>query len=903
MQERKQILLITGDNSVEKKVFADNGFGYWSSAFDLLLEKHGLLSFEKANQSILDDPEKISNYDVLIIAWLPDKIWKRIWIEHILNFNGLVFLEGPYPRYLANRIGLKKGSFTASGGALKATSNTLRQYLISSFSEVASGKYHKRQNPFDPVSIPIRDKIVLSRPIESARQEINFDGKLPIDNRLSNILLSYLLAYRSRHISNGIFYEMHLPQVKAQLVWLMALERMNACSLKTRYAIWFIDSLLNRSKINFDKSATLLSKSIEGYVFVKASKMFNKVELTHLSDEINTEISILMSEAEKPTILIQLWLTLFKVVYHRKLNFERRETILKIVQSLHAAKTQLNSFLLWTLALSIKTIVPFDPGLSREISRGLHNYYKKNTCFDQKDNSLLLSWHQISACIQTIGCLADFDAASRSALKTVMAKIIDLAFDTEKGFFRRVVMESDKTVSGDGYQSSPDVALGLMYFVNHLQLNDLSWTLKNYTKNQIDSWYSSNISISHYIPVQCESIADIHFSSGETGTGLFKYKNILGVTFPLLSHLVHHHTVHPLSESFLDCPNIEILVLENMLFFVLFRECQHKESPLISLAPWPHGNKFCLSIRHDVDRIPEDEVFKKVLAFEKNHNLGVSWFWIPNRTKPTYMKAIASQKGENALHAMQLDKKIDEVKAVSKASEYNLEIAGENMHCGGGGDGWIGPASVLAAKSAGLSYTELVLSIYDFPYAGMPVIKEDGSVAVLSIIGLTNNLSTDIQVAKGIRVEPELINEFIHNEFYCMILNHPDINFDILSNYVKYLPEDRLNLTCKEVALWWEATHDHKNIQIDLLEMSDTQLLFKVSMHKPVNVDPELRVYTTNYIAPSATIISDQLRFQGTVKSVSKNNLKYISIPLSYRLLRKSGITVELVLEKISTTK
>ena len=53
------ILWIVGGEEVMRYTYQEYGFGYWTSCFDVLLEKNGLLNFEKASSDALSDIENI----------------------------------------------------------------------------------------------------------------------------------------------------------------------------------------------------------------------------------------------------------------------------------------------------------------------------------------------------------------------------------------------------------------------------------------------------------------------------------------------------------------------------------------------------------------------------------------------------------------------------------------------------------------------------------------------------------------------------------------------------------------------------------------------------------------------------------------------------------------------------
>src|SRR5436305_11042584 len=91
-----------------RAVFDEHRMGYWSAAFDTILEKHGWLDFETAEVDALDDPAALQGYDVVFVGWIPEGFWKESYLEAIERADGIVMLEGPLPEPLKALAGVRR---------------------------------------------------------------------------------------------------------------------------------------------------------------------------------------------------------------------------------------------------------------------------------------------------------------------------------------------------------------------------------------------------------------------------------------------------------------------------------------------------------------------------------------------------------------------------------------------------------------------------------------------------------------------------------------------------------------------------------------------------------------------------------------------------------------------------
>jgi hypothetical protein len=275
--------------------------------------------------------------------------------------------------------------------------------------------------------------------------------------------------------------------------------------------------------------------------------------------------------------------------------------------------------------------------------------------------------------------------------------------------------------------------------------------------------------------------------------------------------------------------------------------------PRISFWPW--GKNYCLTVRHDVDRIPSLEAFNRLVDFEKKASVKASWYWLPHKFEKSYADKLESIGHENALHAVRLYDKRGETELLQRQMHKGAVIGGEQLHGAGMGNGWFGHPNVAKAREVDLTYTEMPTHYY-LP-GRFPCMNGSGHIEIEDIIGIANICSVDF-VANSSRTDskslPKLIQKFASNGYYCMLLNHPDINLEYLKEMVGLLPtEGRLNWTCLQVSEWWRKTHRQNSLIIKKLPQEMNGPVFEIIANSDVK-DLELVICLPFHIGNKKTI-------------------------------------------------
>jgi hypothetical protein len=115
--------------------FFAQGEAYWSSAIGAVLEKHGFVDFTEFVPSVLEAPDALSSYHVILIARLHPDSWTSKAIETIFDPRWQVLLEGPVPDAILSRMGVTLGADEEVSGSLlvkeKLLSKSVQRYGLT----------------------------------------------------------------------------------------------------------------------------------------------------------------------------------------------------------------------------------------------------------------------------------------------------------------------------------------------------------------------------------------------------------------------------------------------------------------------------------------------------------------------------------------------------------------------------------------------------------------------------------------------------------------------------------------------------------------------------------------------------------------------------------------------------
>jgi len=432
--------------------------------------------------------------------------------------------------------------------------------------------------------------------------------------------------------------------------------------------------------------------------------------------------------------------------------------------------------------------------------------------------------------------------------EAILRRVIDLSFDSEDGRFENVRIEDGEVERLGSFFVSPWAPLAFLQHVESLDgTESVGAEFKaEYSEKRVERWGASPYSVTPYRRTGAESIATFRTDDGNEFAGLFSRNNVIGVSFQVFAYLVHFHTMEPLEKPFFDCPAQSEMAIEALLMNVLQREAASHGVDFLRIDAWPWEKEYCLTVRHDVDRIPDKKTMNRLLRMEKAEGLGVSWFWIHDRLNHEYITRTEELGHETGLHAMKHREKNKEIQAIEHLSSQSIQ--GECLHGGGGGgDYWLGHPTVQFGAEAGLTYTEGLSTIHNYPYY-FPVLENNGGISYERSLCLSHTMTIDSDntpMENYIR-DPEKLLEYIKNGFYVVVLNHPDVSWNRLNGLIKKLPEDdRLNWTCAEVADWWNRTHRRDALAVERVTDTYEETVYRLMAEKDVE-DLEIKIPRTN---------------------------------------------------------
>ena len=390
----------------------------------------------------------------------------------------------------------------------------------------------------------------------------------------------------------------------------------------------------------------------------------------------------------------------------------------------------------------------------------------------------------------------------------VFLHLRDRFYSPQGGGFRTVVTLDGKFQLRDGLVTHPSVVQCLAMLSGPIEMphfGDLSWP--TFTKQQTEDWNRP--------PLLHRTLRgdgwDVLLAFTATDEPALLQRGMTVVSsFPWLAWVIHYYTIGPLPESYDMARTLGFSANEELLVLCIERLVRLAARPVPRLAPWPWGYDYVLSIRHDVDRIPEAPVFERLMDFHRSERLGVTWFWLPWRLDREKMRAQLDAGHEIALHSVRSLEKREECEAI--AEESGAKVVGEAYH-GSAADFLLGAPSAMESIRAGLSYSELAPNMKLFPYGAYPWLEADGSVTLRrGCIGISQSTGTDTE---GKDVNPFDLGatvafnlEWAGRGLAIVLVNHPDLNFERVRSVVSALPaKGRLDWQARQIADWWRRTH------------------------------------------------------------------------------------------------
>ena len=132
-----RVLIIHGGQEFARRVYQEEGRGYWTAALPLVLEKHGIAGVTVEGPERLSDPRIWDEYDAVLVGRLPEGSWSRDAVDRAIAAPGGAVVEGPVPEEVAVALGVTAAP-AGGEGHLEAIDARLRS-LAAEYGVAADG--------------------------------------------------------------------------------------------------------------------------------------------------------------------------------------------------------------------------------------------------------------------------------------------------------------------------------------------------------------------------------------------------------------------------------------------------------------------------------------------------------------------------------------------------------------------------------------------------------------------------------------------------------------------------------------------------------------------------------------------------------------------------------------------
>ncbi len=822
-----------------RQSFGEHGRAYWSAEFALILEKHGWLQFEQSEPEILADLQRLNQWAAVIVAWLPDEAWRADYVESLRAYQGVLLLEGPFPPTVEELLGIERTGRPLLGarGPLRFSEDA-RDYIDHRFGDTFLVGHRSGPDPGlelsasgDPNPLQLAPREAVTRPPGLARDAFAQIDAVPVSENAARAAASMTLAYRARFARNKLFFEDPVDDALALLACVRCLRALPGTGSLDEALRRLVREAAgsNRPPAPATAERGSLARAIWGVALVEAAAALDDSTFAERAKDLVADVRNDWGTPGERDPLLSRWRALLAIELADRSGVGVAGTA-EVLKPFVPRDAPATPQMLW-VDVQLREVVEEsqhmaihpEPWLT-SVALGLQSSQGRDLCAE-------LDGLGVPDLLLVLGTMDR--SGHHAAAQRLWRVIVETLYDTRQGLFMAGSVVAGKLAPTTGFVTSPWVALGLLDAAGPIEIVDApTRALESYTEEQLTAWTASPYSFQPYTARGSEPLVTLLVGEEER-LAIWRQGRVIATSFQLLSHLVHVHTVEPLREPFSAFRSGDAIVLEYLLMRALGSALAEGDPQMASVATWPWDVRYALTIRHDVDRVLDQHDFQRLLEFERTGGLAVSWFWLPDRLEPKQLATLEAEPGhEIGLHAVRLDQKHQELNQVGKP--LASPIVGEAIH--GSGDGWLGHLSVRAAMDAGLLYTELAPPIADIPYARYPWVDAEGIVGADRIIGVTYNISIEgkLGTQPGSEGGPHL---------YRQLLNHPDLNFDRLQNWIAELPaEQRVSWTCEDVARWWQATHMSGSISIRRVHMSGGgSARFEISSSDEIR-DLELRI-------------------------------------------------------------
>jgi SAM-dependent methyltransferase len=353
---------------------------------------------------------------------------------------------------------------------------------------------------------------------------------------------------------------------------------------------------------------------------------------------------------------------------------------------------------------------------------------------------------------------------------------------------------------------------------------DTNWTRLGVpiTAAQAERWRVPGWDVERWsVGADCEALAEwVTSDRSLRWPAIISRQGLRASCFSLFAYLGQQTTAQPaVGSEYLNWARST--ALEALLGALI--DSMHREARVARarVLPWPQGSGWVLNVRHDYDReLPREEV-QRFLAGHRAAGTSATWYWraryLGDPERDQLVRHVDRTPGQEVAHHTEQLWRTADVEQAAIERAIGRRVSGTSAHGDPQCFRWQGAPNVLWADRQGLAYTEFISHAHLHPHR-FTRLEADGTIRDTPVVCLPHHVSLDRSTTQGDAAADEIIAsaaDYARAGGMMQILNHPDLNRDLLFQTLALLPDDeRLNWTSAGAVDWWRRTHVRDELRL-----------------------------------------------------------------------------------------